>query len=1046
MSAVAVSELFYVSGGTMPEEALSYVERAADRHLLDSLLSGKFCYVLNSRQMGKSSMCVRTKRKLEEQGVRTAFIDLTKIGGKNVTAEQWYAGLIVEVGRALGLRAELLEYWKDNSHLSPLQRFFGGIREVILEKIQPPVVIFVDEIDSTRSLPFDTDEFFAGIRECYNRRVHDPVYNRLTFCLLGVAVPSDLIRNAQTTPFNIGERIYLKDFTLEEATSLARGLPGRESLVNRIHYWTHGHPFLTQSICTAIRNDASIKSDAGVDALVSRELFEPKAKETNINLADVGNRVLNGYAEGDDIAKFRADILSAYQKAISGKTELQDDESNRTTAVLKLSGLMRSEGKALKVRNPIYERVFGKDWIKENMPGQEMRRQRRAFFLGVLRTATVAIIVIAVIAYLAIQNHNLALKAAAQARENQYQAYVATMDLMPVIYDQKNIARMRQLLSATKDSPWKNVEWYYWHRLAHEAVVESPPTGLDAYAFSLSDDDSQIVVGNGPDIDFYSTKDGSLTRTIHTNYRETSTAAFIPHSNRILLLMSGGGGSVVDGTDGKELLRLPADFGTINPYPPFVQGGAYLLGETAKTGPVKINLTTGDATPLHVANVGNVRAIGISPDGVRVAGPLSEFGVIGEFDVVANKQLAQYKLPFTPTQVGYLHDGHHLIVGGSDGEVALLNTSTGKVESQIKISEPATSFSVSKDDSLVGFTIRRRAAGLIDIKDHKLVFRRWFPEANVSALFADKSRLVTLYTNIKLYDTSSPPLSPTLQLGPGPWGARYRRSDGKTYLSAASDVTGSVSVYQVQDGKLISDRDLSRPGLIVLSTDPNYFYMVLASGNKINVCDFHGKVVLPLKGYGQHVSVSRGGDYLAVTLDGYKIDIYDFKSGALKTSIQWPKRIAALTFDWQGKHLAVGEEGGSGGMIDANGWKVLWDHGMHAQGIRSGRFSEDGTLIITCGEDDCARLWDVETGKKLQDFYGHAQSVTDGDITADKKRLITVSDDQTIRVWDTATGNEVTTLGELPGLPLVCQITSSGKYVLTADSSGQVKFWPITEQ
>ena len=32
------------------------------------------------------------------------------------------------------------------------------------------VVIFVDEIDAVRSLPFSTDEFFAGIREFYNRR------------------------------------------------------------------------------------------------------------------------------------------------------------------------------------------------------------------------------------------------------------------------------------------------------------------------------------------------------------------------------------------------------------------------------------------------------------------------------------------------------------------------------------------------------------------------------------------------------------------------------------------------------------------------------------------------------------------------------------------------------------------------------------------------------------------------------------------------------------------------------------------------------------
>jgi hypothetical protein len=86
------------------------------------------------------------------------------------------------------------------------------------------LVIFIDEIDVVRGLPFSTDEFFAGIRECYNRRAEDPEYERLTFCLLGVASPSDLIRDTRLTPFNIGRRIELTDFTEPEAAPLAEGM------------------------------------------------------------------------------------------------------------------------------------------------------------------------------------------------------------------------------------------------------------------------------------------------------------------------------------------------------------------------------------------------------------------------------------------------------------------------------------------------------------------------------------------------------------------------------------------------------------------------------------------------------------------------------------------------------------------------------------------------------------------------------------------------------------------------------------------------------
>src|SRR5438477_7824241 len=216
---------FYVTGGTLRLDAPSYVERQADRDLFDSLQDGEFCYVLTSRQMGKSSLMVRTANKLRSEGIHVIALDLSAIG-QNLTPSQWYNGLLTSMGDQLGLEDELEEFWVANERLSPVQRWFASIRKIVLARRPGAVVIFLDEIDSVRSLPFSTDEFFAAIRECYNRRVEDPELTRLSFCLLGVATPSDLIRDTLTTPFNIGQRVELSDFTEEEAAPLAAGLLG----------------------------------------------------------------------------------------------------------------------------------------------------------------------------------------------------------------------------------------------------------------------------------------------------------------------------------------------------------------------------------------------------------------------------------------------------------------------------------------------------------------------------------------------------------------------------------------------------------------------------------------------------------------------------------------------------------------------------------------------------------------------------------------------------------------------------------------------------
>ena len=386
MSPKSPAASFFVLGGTLKTDAPSYVRRRADTELHEALLNGQFCYVLTSRQMGKSSLMVRMAVRLRQEGAKAPVLDLTALG-QNLTVEQWYLGLLGRLGSQIGLEDELEDFWDAHPKLSPLQRWMAAIREVALKKLPARIVIFIDEIDATRSLPFSADEFFAGIREFYNERTENPDLERLTFCLLGVATPSDLIQDTRTTPFNIGQRIDLTDFTEQEAGVLLPGLNLPEELalklVRRVLYWTGGHPYLTQRLCQAVSADSSIVDTGGVDRLCEEIFLSTKARERDDNLLFVRDRMLRG-------AEDPAALLTLYSSVLAGN-QVKNEPAHPLFNVLRLSGVVRVEDGVLRIRNRIYERVFNKDFVTANQPLDEIQRQKAAERRGRIRVLKIAI-------------------------------------------------------------------------------------------------------------------------------------------------------------------------------------------------------------------------------------------------------------------------------------------------------------------------------------------------------------------------------------------------------------------------------------------------------------------------------------------------------------------------------------------------------------------------------------------------------------------------------------------------------------------------------
>ncbi|MBD2611273.1 AAA-like domain-containing protein [Nostoc punctiforme FACHB-252] len=391
----------YQVGGSLYINDPTYIVRQADEKLYSNLKTGNLCYIFTSRQMGKSSLLHRTSHRLQKEGYECVYLDFTQLVSDDITPAQWYKSIIISLLYSLNLAEEFnfQQWWKMQANLSPVEKLYQFIEELLLLNIQKTcqtkgIFIFIDEIDSLLNLNFPVNDFFAWIRYCYEQQAYNPNFKRLGFALFGVASPSGLITDSQQTPFNIATAIELFDFQLDETQPLLPGLKTvisqPEIVLQEILYWSRGQPFLTQKLCHLVMQttfttstgkiNLSPKSAASwVEELVRSHIIQDwESQDQPQHLRTIRDRLLffnqqqsgrllslyHQILQAQEAQQLRPNSSESFPSSTSLSTPYSThiDNSPEQTELL-LSGLVQKHNGYLKIKNPIYRTIFNSQWV-----------------------------------------------------------------------------------------------------------------------------------------------------------------------------------------------------------------------------------------------------------------------------------------------------------------------------------------------------------------------------------------------------------------------------------------------------------------------------------------------------------------------------------------------------------------------------------------------------------------------------------------------------------------------------------------------------------
>jgi len=290
-SPIAEPELKREPGGSVPLKSGLYVERPPiEADCFEEIMQpGSLIRIKAPRQMGKTSLMARILNHAREQGCQTIPLSFQRADHHLFTdLDQLLRWFCEQIGRRMKCLKELDDYWVGFGSKDKCNAYF---EECLLEDLDIPLVLGLDEVDMVFPHREIADSFFALLRSWYESARYGDFSSESWEKLRLVIVHSTEVYvplNINQSPFNVGKNVELPEFTFEQVMDLAQryDLASSASLVERLITLVGGHPYLVRKALYHLRRQDLSLSELTETASTEGGIYGDHLRRHLLNLQD----------------------------------------------------------------------------------------------------------------------------------------------------------------------------------------------------------------------------------------------------------------------------------------------------------------------------------------------------------------------------------------------------------------------------------------------------------------------------------------------------------------------------------------------------------------------------------------------------------------------------------------------------------------------------------------------------------------------------------------------------------------------------------------